>query len=150
MSDAGYCEKVVFRHARTFALASRLLSGEKRRGVFAVYAFCRAADDLVDLAPGESAELTATKLHGLRRSIASADVDHHPMIRELRWAISRFGIAPSSLHALLTGVERDLHGTQYATWSALQAYCQEVASSVGEMCTAVFFSSHFSVSTKMA
>ena len=139
MNDAGFCERIVFRHARTFALASRLLPPEKRRGAFAIYAFCRTADDVVDLAmPGESADRVAQRLGELRDALDSREALAHPIMRELRWAIARFNIEPSLLRSLLAGVERDLMGSEYDTWSELQNYCQQVASSVGEMCTAVF------------
>src|SRR5687767_1315582 len=47
-ADALHCASIVRTHARTFHAASRLLGDEKRRGAFALYAFCRVADDIVD------------------------------------------------------------------------------------------------------
>ena len=41
---------IVRTHARTFWLASQFLPHDKRRSAFALYAFCRVADDLVDRA----------------------------------------------------------------------------------------------------
>ena len=49
--DAARCRQIVRAHARTFSLASRLLP-PKRRAAYALYAFCRVADDLVDAARG--------------------------------------------------------------------------------------------------
>ena len=48
--DALQCERITRSHARTFSLASRLLPHQKRRAAYALYAFCRIADDLVDQA----------------------------------------------------------------------------------------------------
>ena len=42
------------------------------------------------------------------------------------------------LQYLLDGVARDCAPARYADWSGLAAYCEGVASSVGEMCTHVF------------
>ena len=39
---------VTRHHARSFSLASLLLFGARRRAAFALYAFCRRLDDLVD------------------------------------------------------------------------------------------------------
>ena len=50
VDDAAFCRQIVRTHARTFWLASHFLPPEKRRAAFALYAFCRVADDLVDLA----------------------------------------------------------------------------------------------------
>lgn len=46
--DAAQCAALTHHHARTFTVASRFLSAERRRAAFAVYAFCRVADDFVD------------------------------------------------------------------------------------------------------
>ncbi|HEX3271169.1 MAG TPA: squalene/phytoene synthase family protein, partial [Ktedonobacterales bacterium] len=43
-----YCRVVVHANSRTFGLACRLLPPHKRRAAHALYAFCRATDDLVD------------------------------------------------------------------------------------------------------
>lgn len=43
-------------HARTFYFASHFLGREKRRACYAVYAFCRYVDDLVDEVGGEVVE----------------------------------------------------------------------------------------------
>jgi phytoene synthase len=141
MRDAVYCKRIVLRHARTFALASTLLPRAKRRGAYAVYAFCRTADDIVDQAEtpasgGAAAQRLATYRTNLDIALRGAAPD--PILRELAWAVDHFAIARSSLDALLDGVARDLRTIRYQTWADLQRYCQGVASSVGEMCTAVF------------
>jgi phytoene synthase len=51
-TDARTCAAVVREHARTFYFASWLLPPAKRRAAYALYAFCRVADDLVDRAQG--------------------------------------------------------------------------------------------------
>ena len=44
----GICREITQVASKTFYLASLFLAPEKRRAVWAVYAFCRTADDLVD------------------------------------------------------------------------------------------------------
>jgi 15-cis-phytoene synthase len=132
---------MVHRHARTFALASRLLPRHKRRGVYAVYAFCRTADDIVDRATDPRGAATAlSRLREYRNAFNAAM--HQPprdeVLRELVRAMARFEIPRAPFETLLAGVERDLSSARYATWNDLQRYCRGVASSVGEMCTAVF------------
>jgi len=61
-----------------------------------------------------------------------------PVLRELAWSIRRFGVATSALSELFAGVERDLDHSPFASWAELEAYCQGVAGSVGEMVSAVF------------
>src|SRR5271165_3129825 len=43
-----YCARVIQANSRTFHLAASLLPKQKRRAVQALYAFCRATDDLID------------------------------------------------------------------------------------------------------
>jgi 15-cis-phytoene synthase len=141
-ADARECEQITHSHARTFSLASKLLPSEKRRAAYALYAFCRIADDLVDQADagsGKSSEL-AQQLEAYRAQLQAA-LDGRPsgpIFREVAWVASRYAVSPAPLFELLDGVARDLVVTTYDTWHDLERYCQGVASSVGEMCTYVF------------
>jgi len=140
-SDARICARIVLAHARTFALASRLLPPEKRRGAFAVYAFCRIADDIVDRAGGAGQLSEAEReldAYGAEVRRALDDASSRPVLRELSWAVRRFAIPRSALEELLRGVAVDLRVAQYDTWSDAERYCTGVASSVGEMCVAIF------------
>ncbi|MGV3709256.1 MAG: phytoene/squalene synthase family protein [Gemmatimonas sp.] len=139
-ADALHCEAVVREHARTFALASRLLPLEKRRAAYALYAFCRLADDMVDSAPADRRSITAAQLDAYREQLdrAIAGNGEGPVFREVARVVGAFNVPGEPLHELLQGVARDLSQPRYATWSELELYCEGVASSVGEMCTHVF------------
>lgn len=139
-ADPLHCERVVREHARTFALASRLLPAEKRRAAFALYAFCREADDLVDNAPVDSQVATSARLDDYRRRLdqALSGSGDGAVFREVARVVREYGVPGNPLHELLDGVARDLCNPRYETWDALEKYCQGVASSVGEMCTHVF------------
>ena len=41
-------ESVAAIHSRSFFMASRLLSAQKRQAMRALYAFCRTTDDIID------------------------------------------------------------------------------------------------------
>jgi phytoene synthase len=115
-------------------MASRLLPAEKRRGVFAIYAACRTADDLVDLAADADA------LHRLRNQVFKAlyTRSDNPILRELARAWHQFHVPDEPLHELFAGLELDLLDRSYEGWPELESYCQGVAGSVGAMCCAVF------------
>ena len=55
---AGYraCAKLTWRHGTTYYWGAALLPLRRRRHVYAVYALCRLADDIVDLPPPVRAE----------------------------------------------------------------------------------------------
>lgn len=134
------CGNIVRRHARTFALASAFLPLTKRRGTYALYAFCRLADDAVDRAGPGGRESVRASLASLRSQLDDALNGGFagPVMHETAWAIRRFGIPMAPVDELVDGVARDLDPTDYRDWPSLRAYCEGVASSVGELCTHVF------------
>ena len=138
--DALQCEQITRAHARTFSLASRLLPAEKRRAAFALYAFCRIADDLVDQADHDNVPALASQLNEYEQQLqaAIAGQPSGAIFREVAWVTRAYTVPPAPLFELLGGVARDLESAEYETWAALEAYCEGVASSVGEMCTHVF------------
>lgn len=138
--DAATCRRVVREHARTFYLASTLLGQEKRRTAYALYAFCRVADDLVDSARSEGTAWVARQLADYERKLSAclAGRPGDAIFRELYRAVEEHDIPEAVLRELLDGVARDLHPVRYQTWEELVTYCEGVASSVGEMCCYVF------------
>lgn len=149
LDDAAVCAATTREHARTFTLASHLLPARKRRAAFAVYAFCRVADDMVDswqasraagAAPPESEASPASRLaaYGEELERALAGDPRGPVMRELARAARLHRIPAEALRELLAGIALDLHATAYGSWGELLGYCEGVASSVGEMCTHVF------------
>ncbi|HYW31906.1 MAG TPA: phytoene/squalene synthase family protein [Gemmatimonas sp.] len=142
-ADALECERITRVHARTFSLASLLLPVAKRRAAYALYAFCRVADDLVDAAPRDSrghADALRLQLAEYERQLQAA-LDGRPsgpIFREVARVTEEYDVPAAPLFELLAGVARDLDSAHYENWHALEGYCQGVASSVGEMCTHVF------------
>lgn len=126
-------------HARTFTLAGRLLPSAKRRATNALYAFCRIADDLADQ-PYANPDTLRIELAGYRARLENTlkGTPDDAVFRELALAIRSFSLPTAPLYELLSGVERDLDPVEFENWSQLEAYCQGVASSVGELCTHVF------------
>lgn len=132
---------VTRRHARSFFFASFALFGARRRAAFALYAFCRRLDDLVD---GGAATGLAPRLAAARAVVSSAfrGAADAAAVREagafepselaaLSDAVERFGIPEAPMQDLVTGMEMDLAPRRYASWSELDLYCYRVAGTVG-------------------
>ncbi|MDB4885723.1 MAG: pys [Gemmatimonadetes bacterium] len=121
-------------------MASHFLTPARRRAAFALYAFCRVADDMVDEAAAGRVEDVERRLREYRDDLDTALLGRPrgPVFRELAAAARAYAVPAAVLHELLDGVTRDCAPVAYASWADLALYCKGVASSVGEMCTHVF------------
>jgi phytoene synthase len=123
-------ESVATIHSRSFFMASRLLSAQKRQDMRALYAFCRTTDDIVDH-PTEWAADVLCDWWG------NALQDRPPIDDPVAvaWAdtVARYQIPTGYAEQLIQGVARDLHQTRYETFAELAKYCYGVASTVGLM-----------------
>ena len=127
--DEAYAQadRVTRRNSQTFYMATALLPREARRAVRALYAFCRATDDLVDRQGATSADVARWRAAVNRPAEEQAD----PVL--LAWALTRarFGVDRRHEAELIDGVAQDLSRVRYATWAELERYCYLVASTVG-------------------
>jgi 15-cis-phytoene synthase len=156
--EEGYAraEEVTRRHARTFAFSSVVLFGQRRRAAFALYAFCRHLDDLVDgdnrgdgrvAAPAAPADEIRARLATARAAVAAAYGEARTGLAALPWhesefaafqdTVQRFKIPQAPFQDLIDGMEMDLSGSRYPTFEALRLYCHRVAGVVGLMMTPV-------------
>ncbi len=149
-----------------FYYAFLFLPRAQREALYAVYAFCRVTDDLVDEAsidagspvrgldgaagavptgtvPPVGAMPTGTAIERLKAWRAELDAcfrgeARHPVTQRLTEIIRAFRIPRTYFEELLNGVEMDLVKSRYATFAELQQYCFRVAGVVGLMCIEIF------------
>ncbi len=129
-ADLAACAALIRCGSRTFHAASLLLPRRVREPAYALYAFCRLADDSVDL------DGAAGTLDGLRERLARAyagDPFPAPADRALAGAVARFAIPRALPEALLEGFAWDAAGRRYEDLGELRAYATRVAGSVGAM-----------------
>jgi len=137
--EASYraCRTIVESHSKTFALSSRFLPPEKRRAVWAVYAFCRTADDIVDRVAPAHERLAAIDAWECRLRASYRGVAAGPVFVALSDAAQRFEIPLEPALDLLRGARMDVGIDRYESYAALQEYCYLVASTVGLLVTPV-------------
>jgi phytoene synthase len=126
-----HCRDIARTNSKTFYLSSLFLAPEKRRAVWAVYAFCRTADDIVDQVTPASERLAA--IDYWERALLAA-YSGHPDDRitvALYDAVGRFDIPLQPALDLLRGARLDITVRRYATYDDLREYCYLVASTVG-------------------
>lgn len=156
---AGYARaKALTRHhSKSFFFSSVALFGARRRGAFALYAFCRRLDDLVDgdnagdgsvQLPAAGPDALAQRLALARSAVASLytggtdgpwhALPWHPAeVAAFRDTVRRYRVPERPFQELISGMEMDLTRTSYDSFEALHLYCYRVAGVVGEMMTPV-------------
>lgn len=125
------CTRLTRREAKNFYFAFLTLPREKRRAIYAVYAFCRQADDIADSTGEIPAKRLALEKLRARLQQAAAGAPQCPADLALADAIARFTIEPADLAHVIDGVELDLSVSRYADFEELRRYCQLVASAPG-------------------
>jgi 15-cis-phytoene synthase len=129
------CERTTRKAAANFYYGIRLLPGDKRRAMSAVYAYARRVDDI-----GDGSLPTDRKLADLaatREALAGRDPDDAVMVA-LADSQSRFPLPPDAFTDLLDGVQMDVEGTRFDTFDELVVYSRAVAGSIGRLCVGIF------------
>lgn len=133
--DYEACQALMRGGSKTFFAASRLLPSRVRGPAIALYAFCRVADDAIDLSDDRVTALAALN-ERLRRVYAGDPMAYEPD-RALAAVVQEFDLPLELVAALLEGFEWDAEGRRYETIEDLQAYGARVAGSVGAMMAVV-------------
>ena len=130
------CRRIHARYGRTYYLATRLLPPERRPHVWALYAFARVADEIVDnAAGGDPRRLTGWSEHAL--AAVRAPEPPHPRLEPVlaaTWHTMRaYDLDPGLLEEFLASMAMDLTVTRYATWADLRGYMRGSAAVIGEL-----------------
>jgi phytoene synthase len=136
-ADLEHCRWLTRRSRSSFYYAFYLLERDRRDALCAVYAFCRAADDIADVA---DAVTHAERLSAWRDELDRVfrGVPRHPIGRALAWAADSFALERQPFDDLIDGVTQDLSVVRYRTAAELERYCYQVASTVGLICIRIF------------
>jgi 15-cis-phytoene synthase len=131
--DLAACRALLRNGSKSFFAASLLLPRPVREPATALYAFCRVADDAVDLTDDPTAAIAV--LHKRLDAIYAARPADDPVDRALAAVVQSFALPRAHLDALLDGFVWDSELRRYATISDLRAYAARVAGTVGIMMT---------------
>ena len=129
--DLRHCTEAIRHGSLSFHAASRLLPRSVRDPALVLYAFCRLADDAVDLHDAkEDAVLRLSER--LDRAYAGKPREA-PADRAFAALIAEYDMPRALPEALLEGLAWDALGRRPETLSDLHAYAARVASAVGAM-----------------
>lgn len=127
-----HCETIIAHHSKSFYKAFSLLAPADRKAVWAVYAFCRTVDDIVDEGTNPAVELAQFTFE-FERFLAGHFDRSHLMWVALEDVFKRYDMDALAFRDLITGQEMDLTIHRYDTVDELLHYCYHVASTVGLM-----------------
>jgi phytoene synthase len=133
------CIAVTKERAANFHFAFQVLPKPRYRGICALYAFSRLADDISD--DDSNAERALKNSRAWRKSFDDAlagDTSSHPILPAVADTMQRYNIPPVYMHDLITGTEMDAHKKRYEKWDETYLYCYRVASVIGMMTIHVF------------
>jgi phytoene synthase len=130
---------IVRRAGTSFYWAMRFLPAEKRKAIFAVYAFCREVDDIAD-------EEGAIEDKRLGLALWRDEIDciysgqaERPTAKLLTHYLRSFSFEKGAFLAVIDGMEMDAEGPIVApSMAELELYCGRVAGAVGQLCIKIF------------
>ena len=134
-ADCAACRSAIRQGSHSFYLASLMLPVAIREPAYAVYAFCRMADDLIDREEGGTQAIA--ELSRMLDRVYAGRPGPHYVERGFADVVARFAIPRAVPDALIEGLGWDAAGRRYETLDELKSYAVRVAATVGIMMTLV-------------
>ncbi len=123
----------------SFYAGMRVLPKAEREAMYAIYAFCRAVDDIADDEEGDR-PTRAAALDAWRADIAAlyagGDPGRAALVAE---AVKRFDLDQADFIAVIDGMAMDVaEDVRFPPLATLDLYCDRVASAVGRLSVRIF------------
>jgi len=134
-----YVRAVAARSGTSFLWGMRILPAPRREAMYAIYAFCRAVDDIAD--EPAPIETKLARLDQWRKEIDRlyAGPARSPIAVALRRPIADYALPREEFLAIIDGMEMDareaMHGPSPEDYTL---YCRRVAGAVGKLSIRAF------------
>jgi len=140
---------VTRERAANFHFAFSVLPEARYRGICALYAFSRIADDISDEEGTAEKALAGSQKwrqafdDALKGEFPALDLFpagamEHKILPAVADTMQRYSIPPLYMHELITGTEMDARQRRYEKWDDTYLYCYRVASVIGMITIHVF------------
>lgn len=139
------CKAYTRSYAKSFYFSSYLLPREKRNAAYAVYTFCRYADNIVDSSKNSQYDNVENAFSGLRNfldDVYNGNQFTGDNFSAFADTVEKYSIPKHYFEDLLDGVMMDTKKLRYDSFAELENYCYKVASVVGLIMTEIFGYSH--------
>lgn len=135
------CRRVQKSHSRTYYFSTRLLPPQVRPHVYALYAFMRYADEIVDNPGDKSLEEQHAALDDFESETVSAVMGEdtvNPVLHAFSNTVRARKISLDTITSFMKSMKMDTHVFRYPTYEDLEVYTYGSAAVVGlMMCRAV-------------
>lgn len=133
-----YARSQTANYSKSFFLSSAMLPKEKRWDTYALYSFCRFADNIVDNPRNRSVRDLIDEVNYMEKELKLAfkyGESEHPIIKPLVNVLLKHDMPIEYPLELLEGVKMDLEKDRYNTFDELYTFAYRVAGVVGLMMT---------------
>jgi 15-cis-phytoene synthase len=140
MAAFKYARAQTANYSKSFFLSSAMLPKEKRWDTYALYSFCRYADNIVDNPRNRSVEELIDEVNYMAKELRIAyrnSESEHPIVKPLINVALKYNMPIEYPLELLEGVKMDLVQDRYNTFDELYLFAYRVAGVVGLMMTYV-------------
>lgn len=130
------CKELNKRYGTTYYWSTKVLPRVKQHHVWALYAFCRYADDIVDdLGPAPVEQRAAALAAFGDRFFADLEIGRSddPVLKAVVHTVKAFDVDPECFRRFLRSMTMDLTVASYDTWDDLLGYMDGSAAVIGEM-----------------
>jgi squalene synthase HpnC len=139
-SSFKYCEEIARSHYENFPVASFFIPKEKRKYIYSIYAFARAADDFADEPGIRSKEDRLNLLNEWNQKLIECynGKTYDPIFIALNKTVTDNKIPIEPLENLLKAFRQDVVKSRYQNFNEVLDYCQNSANPIGRLMLMIF------------
>lgn len=134
-----YCKDITKKNAKNFYYSFYMLPRKKRYAMYALYSFCRIADDTADELVDDEIKFKNFKIFEDKlEDTLNNNIPEDNIFIALNDLLKKFDFNQNNFFQLVEGVKMDTVKKRYADFKELYYYCYKVAGTVSLMCFDIF------------
>ena len=134
MNDWQYCKKVMKKHGGKYYIATRFFPKKVRFATYALYAWVRKLDDIVDETKNKiQAQEDFQSWFSDWRKVEGGESSERPEMRTFIKVVKKFDIKKEYAESFINSMKMDLEKKEYANRGELEDYMYGSATVVGLM-----------------
>ncbi len=139
VEDQKKINQIVRASGTSFYWGMKLLSRDRKRAMFAIYAFCRTVDDIADNDQKKKIKLSQLKDWKYKINKLYNNLPSDSITRELLKSKNKFGLKKEDFLSIVEGMQMDIvEEIIYPSKKKIELYCNRVAGAVGCLSMNIF------------